>query len=104
MRVMMEDRKLLRLPSHGSLAAKAKLKAHMRNGDLFLLTAWQPDVTAGMLACEGIQLDANRKIVGRGSFSIAVDAVVIFERASVSVSTPAQIVNVLTVASVGPGI
>ena len=60
------------------------LKAHMRNGDVYILSPWSVDATARTVSGNGERLDPNRTRVGEGAHVIPLDSVALFETNVVS--------------------
>ncbi len=68
------------LQETAGLKEKPYLKAHLRDGDLYVLwDSWQLDTTQGLLLGEGDQYNVYRKKVYQGKVTIPLDSVVIFE-------------------------
>ena len=57
----------------------AYLKAHLKNGYVYLLTGWHADSGGRVISGTGQLLDANRAIVSRGAFQFPSDSVALFE-------------------------
>ncbi|HKW14471.1 MAG TPA: hypothetical protein VJS69_08300, partial [Candidatus Krumholzibacteria bacterium] len=56
------------------------LKAHMRNGDLFVLNDWSVNADRSAVSGEGAHYDAWRNVIrATGTQVVPVDSVVIFE-------------------------
>lgn len=55
------------------------LKAHMRDGTVYILSRWTVDTLAKSVAGDGERLDVNRTIVGTGPHAIPLDSVALFE-------------------------
>jgi hypothetical protein len=56
------------------------LKAHMKNGNLFVVKdAWLVDTVGNTVSASGIQYDYNRNKIREGEFVISIDSVAIFE-------------------------
>ncbi|HEX5133689.1 MAG TPA: hypothetical protein VFX92_14540 [Candidatus Krumholzibacteria bacterium] len=70
------------------------LKAHMRNGDLFVLTDWRVATGSGDVLGHGKRYDPSRTKIVLGDFRVPVDSVAMFEtnRLVQSGATPALIV------------
>jgi hypothetical protein len=60
------------------------LKAHMRDGTVYILSRWAVDTLAKTVAGEGERLDVNRTIAGTGPHAIPLDSVALFETNVVS--------------------
>ncbi len=54
------------------------LKAHMRNGDLFVLQKWSGGAN-GVVTGNGSHYNATRTLLASGDFSLAIDSVAVFE-------------------------
>src|SRR5687767_3653282 len=50
------------------------LKAHMRNGNVYVLSQWTLDTLAKTVAGQGAQLDVNRDTVGTGTLVVPLDS------------------------------
>ncbi len=57
----------------------ACLKAHLRDGSLYVLQRWTVDVEAGRVRGEGTRLGPDRAVTDSGAFSFPVDSVALFE-------------------------
>lgn len=55
------------------------LKAHMLDGDLYVLTGWQVDGRAGVVVGSGDHYDPQRRLVARGGFRLPIRSVALFE-------------------------
>ncbi len=55
------------------------LKAHLRNGYVYVLSDWRADSGGAALYGHGQLLDANRAIVAEGDFRLRTDSVALFE-------------------------
>ncbi len=85
----------------GSLDGQSPwLKAHLPNGDLYLLSNWQVDEAGDMITGEGTRLNARREVIDSGAFSVPLDSIAIFESNVVQKSPAMAGLTVLTVASV----
>lgn len=63
-----------------NIQIKPFLKAHLKNGDVYVLTdSWQVDTVSNVLTGNGTQYNFNRAKVSEGAFSILIDSVAIFE-------------------------
>lgn len=60
-------------------AASPFLKAHMRNGNTYVLSTWEMDVTRQHVSGSGVLLSAARDTLGHGRFQVGVDSVAVFE-------------------------
>ncbi len=72
------------------------LKAHMRNGDLFVLSEW----TAGdgaTVSGRGTRYDPSRNMVASGIFDVPIDSVAVFETNQLETSGAAVTLTVLAV-------
>lgn len=66
--------------STSQLNTKPFLKAHMKNGEIFILTeAWEIDTVQQRILGSGNRYDLNRKLLKEGIHSLAIDSVLIFE-------------------------
>jgi len=55
------------------------LKAHMRNGDLYVLHGWKLDDGAGVVTGDGILYNASRDTLATGAFTVHADSIAVFE-------------------------
>ena len=55
------------------------LKAHMRNGELYVLDAWRVDEGARLVLGTGTRYDQNRDPIGHGPHSVPIGEVALFE-------------------------
>ena len=55
------------------------LKAHLPNGDLYLLSNWQVDESRRVITGEGSWMDARRDVIDTGPFVVQLDSVAIFD-------------------------
>jgi hypothetical protein len=55
------------------------LKAHMRNGDLFVLENWQVTAGKGDVFGNGTHYNTHRQVITQGPLSVPIDSVAIFE-------------------------
>lgn len=63
-----------------NLQTKPFLKAHLKNGDVSILTdSWEVDTNLNVLSGNGTQYDFNRNKIAEGPLSISIDRVAIFE-------------------------
>ena len=60
------------------------LKAHMRDGHVYILSPWSIDATGRSISGQGERLDANRTRVDTGTHVITPDSVALFETNVVS--------------------
>ena len=60
------------------------LKAHMRDGHVYILSPWSVDATGRSISGQGERLDANRTRVDTGTHVITLDSVALFETNVVS--------------------
>ena len=77
------------------------LKAHMRDGQLYILSGWQVDRNEEFVSGEGTLLNFNRDTVGTGHFSVPLDSVAIFETNEVRLSGSVYAMAVITGISLG---
>ncbi len=57
----------------------AYLKAHLKNGFVYLLTRWHADSGGRVISGNGQLLDVNRSVVSSGTFRFSSDSVSLFE-------------------------
>jgi hypothetical protein len=55
------------------------LKAHLQSGGVYVLSDWSAAAGGGAIVGEGSLLDANRRVVATGEFTLPADSVVLFE-------------------------
>jgi len=55
------------------------LKAHLKNGSVYVLSDWHADSSAAVIVGSGQLLDVNRTVVDSGRFRVPVDSVSLFE-------------------------
>lgn len=77
------------------------LKAHTRQGTVYVLAPWLHDVGAGAIRGTGTLLDVNRAVIDSGDFAIPLDSAVLFETNVVRTSGSVAALGVLTGASLG---
>ncbi len=80
------------------------LKAHMRDGELYVLTAWDVDEAEESVSGHGTLFDYNRRILSTGPFEVALDSVALFETNAVRVSSSIVPLTVMTVGTVAVGV
>lgn len=62
------------------LQTKPFLKAHLKNGEVFILTdSWVVDTVSNVLTGKGARFSPNRKLLSQGPVSIAIDSIAIYE-------------------------
>jgi hypothetical protein len=79
------------------------LKAHMRNGDLFVLSNWS---AAGdrVVVGNGARYDPARNLLASGNMQVPIDSVAVFETNLQSISGAAVALTALAVVTVGVAI
>jgi hypothetical protein len=75
------------------------IKAHMRDGAVYVLSPWSFDATARSVSGQGERLDANRTPVATGAHVIPLDSVALFETNVVSTHGSVAALAVVTGAS-----
>lgn len=80
------------------------LKAHMRDGGLYVLTAWDVNEADERVRGHGTLFDYNRQVLGTGPFEVALDSVALFETNAVRVSSSIVPLTVMTVGTVAAGV
>lgn len=55
------------------------IKAHMRDGRLYVLSAWSLEDSGSVLRCTGRLESAERTVIDSGDFTLPVDSVALFE-------------------------
>src|SRR5262249_24225217 len=78
----------------------AFLKVHMKNGDLFVLSAWRADQLHRRVIGTGDQLGADRRLVRRGEHDVAMDDVALYETNAITSSPSIAALAVVTGASI----
>jgi len=64
----------------GNVPTKLYLKAHLRDGQVYILTdTWAIDTVQHQVTGQGRLYDVNRRLVNSGPVSVPIDSVVIFE-------------------------
>jgi hypothetical protein len=72
------------------------LKAHLKNGDLYLLSDWTVDAAEKNVTGTGDHYDANRRVIGHGAVTLPIDSVALFETNVVSKSRRVVALSVMT--------
>ena len=80
------------------------LKAHMRDGGLYVLTAWDVNEADERVSGHGTLFDYNRRVLDTGLFEVALDSVALFETNAVRVSSSIVPLTVMTVGTVAAGV
>ncbi len=75
------------------------LKAHLRNGEVYVFSEWRVDETRGIVWGIGDRFDANRVKLSSGQLSVELDSVAIFETNSTDTSPAVAALTVVTGAS-----
>ncbi len=94
-------------PTHGSVPGVEPgdrpeyLKAHMRDGDLFVLTDWDVDDSERRIAGAGTRYDPNREVIASGTLGLSIDSVALFESNAVRLSSSIIPLTVMSIASAG---
>src|SRR5258708_29397389 len=74
------ERRIVAADQAATLDGKsAYLKAHLKNGYVYLLTGWRADSGGRVISGSGQLLDANRTLVSSGAFRFPSDSVALFE-------------------------
>lgn len=76
------------------------LKAHVYNGGVYILNAWEVNSEEKTIIGAGVLLNQNREVIGRGSFEVPLDSVAIFETNVNKLSGSVIAMSVITGASV----
>lgn len=77
------------------------LKAHTRQGTVYVLSPWWYEHGTGVIRGVGTLLDVNRVTIDSGDFTIPLDSAVLFETNVVQTSGAVATLGVLTGASLG---
>jgi len=88
------------LAASGELHAST-LKAHMRDGSLFVFDEWRADEAARRVDGSGIRYDLDRNVVTTGSLGLTIDSVALFETNDLHTSPSIVPMTILTVGSIG---
>lgn len=75
------------------------LKAHLRDGRVYVLHDWVIDSSGAAVAGNGILQDANRDTLYQTWFSIPIDSVALFETNVVKISSAVAALTVISIAS-----
>jgi hypothetical protein len=87
--------------STSRLQTKSFLKAHMQNGDVFILNQnWNIDSTQTFISGYGTQYDFNRKKIEEGSFYIVISNVALFETNNELINPEALNIGILSTVAV----
>lgn len=99
-------RRQLLTPSQASFANphSAYLKAHMRSGDVYILSGWQLDTIARTVSGTGRRLDRNRRPESATTHVLPLDSVALFESNVVLTHSSMAALTVLTIGSVALGV
>ncbi len=63
-----------------NVTSKAFLKAHHKNGSVYILrNTWKIDTTSNMITGNGSLYDYNRRLLHNGDLSLSIDSISIFE-------------------------
>ncbi|MFN0151185.1 MAG: hypothetical protein ACKVU1_10835 [bacterium] len=76
------------------------LKAHTRDGRVYVLSPWDIDDTTRVVTGTGELRDANRTVIAAGVFSVPIDSVAIFETNDTHPSLSVALLAIVTAASV----
>ena len=76
------------------------LKAHMLNGEVYLLSKWEVDSENKTIFGEGSLLNINREVVQTGALEVSIDSVALFETNVVKTSPSIAAMAVITGVSV----
>jgi len=88
-----------------SLDADAEyLKAHMRDGGLYVLTEWDVIDADRRVMGRGTQLDYNRRVLHTGPFDVPLDSVALFETNAVRVSSSIAPLTIMTIGTAAVGV
>lgn len=74
----------------------AFLKAHMKDGRVYVLKSWSQEVVQGALRGEGTLYDTDRASIGQGAFQIPLSDVALFETNSLHQSPSVLVLAVVT--------
>ncbi len=85
-------------------ASQSHLKAHLKDGGVYVLDTWRVDSGGAVVTGTGRRLDANRAEVGSGAQSFPISSVALFELDSLSPSGAVTALGVLTGITAAGGI
>lgn len=95
-----QKRELTDPADHRSLDVRSTyLKAHMRDGTVYVLSPWEVNEEMGEVIGTGQLLDANRRVLSEDDFTIPVDSVAVFETNVVRTSAAIAPLAIITAAS-----
>jgi hypothetical protein len=77
------------------------LKAHMRDGSLYVLSGWSVDSADRHVQGEGQRYEPDRSVVALGGYQVPLDSVALFETNSVGVSGSVIALTVMTGVTAG---
>jgi len=77
------------------------LKAHMRDGELYVLSDWSVDSSSRSVSGEGARYAADRGVSAIGAYSVPLDSVALFETNAVRVSGSVLPLAILTGVTAG---
>jgi hypothetical protein len=99
--VQTQHRKLT-YPAHARTLNRQSpfLKAHMRDGRVYILSDWELDSTTTLVSGAGVLLGVNRDTLSEGNYDIRTDSVAIFETNIVRTSSAVITMAIVTGASV----
>jgi hypothetical protein len=72
------------------------LKAHMKNGDVFVLERWQIDEAKRAITGPGEQYGPDRSLIRRGTFTVLYAEVALYESNTISTSPGVAALSVIT--------
>lgn len=72
------------------------LKAHMKNGTVYVVSDWRVDTNEKMVAGFGALLSVNRDTLKHGEFSIPIDSVIVFETNVLQESSAVAALSIIT--------
>ena len=75
------------------------LKAHMQNGDVYVLSDWTVPNGASVVRGRGVHLNPNRDTLGRGMHRLPIDSVAVFETNTTETTGSVVALSVITGAS-----
>lgn len=95
------EKRRLTHPAEASSLDRASpfLKAHTRDGNVYVLRTWEVRADAGMVLGTGELLDINRQVVRTGKFTVPLDSVALFETNVVHTSPSVAAMALVTGAS-----
>jgi len=77
------------------------LKAHMKNGNIYILRHWLVDSSRQFLKGDGALYNLNRNLLSEGRYNLAMDSVALLESNRLELTTSIGLMTVMTGVSAG---